>query len=333
MHRRVRPYTLEDIPPSIMSGTAQQKSQPQKSDPAKEGIGAFLNPGEMHKLGRLLLLSRNKIEGNLAGAHRSPLRGPSSEFADHKSYGTGDETKHIDWRVFARTDKYFIKRYEDETNLRVYLVLDGSASMNYSSDGLCTKFRFACRLAAAIGYVIVKARDSIGLFLQGQKGDVRLHPGNSFQHLNNLLKHVQSYEPEGSSDLASVLHEIASSVRRGALVVLLSDLLGNEEEIIKGLAHLRKQRHDVIIFQTLDTAELDLSLTKPCEVQDLETGEALPINPRGLAEEYQRVLGEFLDKYKNASAGMNIDYRVVATNQELESFVRVYLSERRRLTR
>ena len=205
--------------------------------------------------------------------------------------------------------------------------------MSYSSDGLCTKFRFACRLAAAIGYVIVKARDSIGLFLQGQKGDVRLHPGNSFQHLNNLLKHVQSYEPEGSSDLASVLHEIASSVRRGALVVLLSDLLGNEEEIIKGLAHLRKQRHDVIIFQTLDTAELDLSLTKPCEVQDLETGEALPINPRGLAEEYQRVLGEFLDKYKNACAGMNIDYRVVATNQELESFVRVYLSERRRLTR
>jgi uncharacterized protein (DUF58 family) len=293
-----------------MSRTPQQKNEPQRGDPAKEGIGAFLNPAEMHKLGRLLLLSRNKIEGNLAGAHRSPLRGPSSEFADHKSYGTGDETKHIDWRVFARTDKYFIKRYEDETNLRVYLVLDGSASMNYSSDGICTKFRFACRLAAAIGY-----------------------PGNSFQHLNNLLKHAQSHEPDGSSDLASVLHEIASSVRRGALVVLLSDLLGNEEEIIKGLAHLRKQRHDVIVFQTLDTAELDLSLTKPCEVQDLETGEALPINPRGLAEEYQRVFGEFLDHYKKACAGMNIDYRVVATNQELESFVRVYLSERRRLTR
>jgi uncharacterized protein (DUF58 family) len=287
----------------------------------------------MHKLGRLLLLSRNKVEGNLAGAHRSPLRGPSSEFADHKSYGTGDETKHIDWRVFARTDKYFIKRYEDETNLRVYLVLDRSASMDYRSGEGATKFQFASRLAAAVGYVIVKARDSIGLFLHGEKIDVRMDAGNSFQHLNNLLKHVQSHPPGGGSDLAKTLHEVASSVRRGALVVVLSDLLGDEDEITKAFAHLRKQRHDVIVFQTLDPAELDLNLTKPCELQDLETGEALPINPRGLAEEYQNVFGQFLESYKKACAGMNIDYKVVPTNQELESFVRVYLSERRRLSR
>ncbi len=316
-----------------MAGVSQPKSKPNAGEPPKEGIAAFLNPAEMHKLGRLLLLSRNKVEGTLAGAHRSPLRGPSSEFADHKSYGIGDETKHIDWRVFARTDKYFIKRYEDETNLRVYLVLDRSASMNYASEGGATKYHFACRLAAAIGYVIVKARDSIGLYLHGQKVDVRMDAGNSFQHLHNLLKHVQNHPPEGGGDLAAVLHEIASSVRRGALVVVLSDLLGDEEEIIKGLAHLRKQKHDVILFQTLDPAELDLNLSKPCELHDLETGEDLPVNPRVLAEEYHRVFGEFLQHYKKACAGMNIDYRVVPTNQELESFVRVYLSERRRLSR
>lgn len=316
-----------------MASSRKAQSNAASPDEKKEGIAAFLNPAEMHKLGRLLLLSRNKVEGNLAGAHRSPLRGPSSEFADHKSYGIGDETKHIDWRVFARTDKYFIKRYEDETNLRVYLVLDRSASMNFASGDGCTKFEFAARLAAALGYVVVKARDSIGLFLHGEKVDVRMDAGNSFQHLNNLLKHVQSHPPAGGSDLAKTLHEVASSTRRGALVVVLSDLLVEEEEIIKAFAHLRKQRHDVIVFQTLDPAELDLSLTKPCELQDLETGEQLPINPRGLTEEYQRVFGEFLAHYKKACAGMNIDYNVVPTNQQLEPFVRVYLSERRRLSR
>ena len=316
-----------------MSGNPQSQENSDATAPVKEGIAAFLNPAEMHQLSRLVLLSRNKVEGNLAGAHRSPLRGPSSEFADHKGYGVGDETRHIDWRVFARTDKYFIKRYQDETNLRVYLVLDRSASMNYASSGGPTKFQFASRLAAAVGYVIVKARDSIGLFLHGEKLDVRMDVGSSFQHLNNLLKNVQSHPPAGGSSLAKTLHEIAASIRRGALVVVVSDLLGEEDEIIKALAHLRKQRHDVIVFQTLDPAELDLNLTKPCELQDLETGEALAVNPRVLAQEYQEVFGKFLEQYKKACAGMNIDHKIVPTNQPLESFVRVYLSERRRLSR
>lgn len=316
-----------------MDAKPQAQAKEVADEPEKAGIAAFLNPAEMQKLGHLLLLSRNKVEGNLAGAHRSPLRGPSSEFADHKSYGIGDETRHIDWRVFARTDRYFIKRYQDETNLRVYLVLDRSASMSYTSGDWPTKFQFASRLAAAVGYVIVKARDSIGLFLHGENVDVRMDVGNSFQHLNNLLKHVQLHPPGGGSDLAKTLHEIAGSIRRGALVVVISDLLGDEEEIVKALAHLRKQRHDVILFQTLDPAELDLSLAKPCELQDMETGEKLAVNPRVLAQEYQEVFGKFLEHYKKACAGMNIDYRIIPTSQSLESFVRVYLSERRRLSR
>jgi uncharacterized protein (DUF58 family) len=301
--------------------------------PEKEGIAAFLNPAEMHKLGRLVLLSRYTVEGNLAGAHRSPLRGPSSEFADHKSYGHGDDPKHIDWRVLARTDKYFVKRYEDETNLRVYLALDRSASMAYTSGGGVTKFQFACHLAAAIGYVIVKARDSVGLYLHAEKVDVRMDAGNSFQHLNNMLKHLQSHPPGERTGIAQALHEIASTIRRRALVVVISDLLGDEAAVIKALAHLRKQRHDVIVFQTLDPAEIDLSFKKACELHDLETGERLAVNPRGLADEYRKVFGAFLDQYQKACAGMNIDYRLVRTDQALESFVRAYLEERRRLSR
>jgi uncharacterized protein (DUF58 family) len=316
-----------------MASEPQTKAKSRADSSEKEGTAAFLNPAEMHKLGRLVLLSRYTVEGNLAGAHRSPLRGPSSEFADHKSYGFGDDPKHIDWRVFARTDKYFVKRYEDETNLRVYVALDRSASMDYSSDDGPTKFQYACHLTAALGYVIVKARDSVGLFLNAEKIDVRMEAGNSFQHLNNMLKHVQSHPPANGTGIAQTLHEIAGSIRRRALVVVISDLLTDEVAVTKALAHLRKQRHDVIVFQTLDRAEVDLSFKKACELRDLETGEKLSVNPRGMAEEYQKVFGAFLEQYRKACAGMNIDYRLVRTDQPLESFIRAYLEERRRLSR
>ena len=295
----------------------------------KEGIAAFLDPQEMHKLGRLVLLSRYVVEGNLAGAHRSPLRGPSSEFADHKAYGQGDDPKHIDWRVLARTDKYYVKRFEDETNLRVYLAVDRSASMDYGSGGV-TKYQHACHLAAALGYVTVKARDSLGLFLHSDKTDERLEARNSFQHLNNLLKMLQSRAPSSTSGIAEALHEIAGSVRRRALIVVISDLLGDEQAINVALAHLRKQHHDVIVFQILDPSEIDLSLKSACEMTDLETGERMAVHPRGMAEEYRRVFGEFLDQYRKTCAGLHIDFRLARTDQSVESFVRSYLQDRRR---
>lgn len=303
-----------------------------KSGDEKEGIAAYLKAEEMHKLGRLVLLSRYVVEGNLAGAHRSPLRGPSSEFADHKAYGLGDDPKHIDWRVLARTDRYFVKRFEDETNLRVYIALDRSASMGYSSDpSKPTKFEHACHLAAALGYVTVKARDSVGLFLHSDKVDLRVEAANSLQHLNNLLKKVQQNPPESTTGIADALHEIAGSVRRRALIIVISDLLGDEDAIQVALAHLRKQRHDVIVLQTLDPAEIDLSLKKATELTDLETGERMAVNPRGIADEYRKVFGEFLERYQKACAGLNIDYRLVRTDQGIETFVRAYLQERRRM--
>lgn len=298
----------------------------------KEGISAFLNPAEMHKLGRLVLHSRYVVEGNMAGAHRSPLKGPSSEFADHKAYGLGDDPKHIDWRVLARTDKYYVKRFEDETNLRVYLALDRSGSMAYGS-GDVTKYQYACRLAAGLGYVVVKARDSVGLYLHSDKVDARMDASNSFAHLNNMLKTVQVKPPAAgeATGIAEALHEIASSVRRRAMIVVISDLLGDEAAINVALAHLRKQHHDVIVFQVLDPVEVDLDMKTACELTDLETGETLAVNPRSLANEYRKTFGEFLLQYQNACAGMHIDYRLVRTDENLEDFVRAYLQERKRI--
>lgn len=314
-------------------GTRQQRRRSSaKPRPGGDGIAGYLSPEEMHTLGRLALFSRYVVEGNLAGAHRSPLKGPSSEFAEHKAYGHGDDPKHIDWRVLARTDKYYVKRFEDETNLRVYLVLDRSASMRFGS-GEVTKYEFACHLAAALGYVVVKSRDSVGLCLHADKVDVMVEAGNSFLHLNNLLKQVTSHEPASTSDIAGALHRVAASVRRRALIILISDLLGKEADINLALAHLRKQHHDVIVFQVLDPTEMDLSFKTACEFTDLETGEQLAVNPRGLAEEYRRAFGAFLEQYRDACAGLHIDYRLACTDQPLESFIRAYLEERRRLSK
>lgn len=297
-----------------------------------QGISYFLSPEERHSLGRLNLLSRYVVEGNLAGAHRSPLRGLSSEFADHKAYAPGDDPKHIDWRVLARSDKYYVKRYDDETNLRVYLALDQSASMNYGS-GDTTKYDYACRLAAALGYVTIKARDSVGLFLFAEKVKARMDARNSLRHLNDMLKQIQVQPSSPDTGIAEALHEIAGSVRRRALIVLISDLLGDEKAVQAGLANLRKQNHDVIVLQVLDLTEIDLSFKRNCEFVDLETGEKLNINPISLAKSYRKVFGEFIEEYRQVCASLHVDYRLVRTDQPIDIFARAYLKERQRLSK
>lgn len=297
-----------------------------------EGITYYLKPEERHKLGRLVLLSRYVVEGNLAGAHRSPMKGASSEFADHKSYGLGDDVKKIDWKVFGRTDRYYIKRYEDETNLRVYMVLDRSGSMGYGNSDI-SKYQYACHLAAAIGFVVVKARDSIGLYVHSNKIDYQVSASNSINHLNNLLKGLQGLKTGETTLVADTLHQIAESVRKRALIVIFSDLFDEPEKVNLALAHFRKQHHDVIVFHTLDPTEIDLSFKRGCEFEDMETGETVICDPKAMAADYQSVFQEFMEKYRSACQAMNIDYRLVRTDQDVGTFVRAYLEERRRLSR
>ena len=297
-----------------------------------DGLRHFLNPQEMHSLGRLVLNSRYAVDGNLAGAHRSPHRGSSSEFADHRQYIHGDDPKHIDWKVYGRTDRYFIRRYEDETNLRVYLVVDRSASMKYTSREE-TKYHYACRLAAAIGYVVIKARDSVGLCLYSDKIDSQMDSANSFAHLDNVMKTLQVSEPASTTETARTLHQLAESIRKRALVVVFSDLLEDEERIVRALAHFRKQHHDVVVFHTLDPAELDFTYEKNTVFEDLETQERLTCDPKEIAPAYAEVFGEFLAGYQKACREMQIDYRIIRTDQPLDTTVRAYLEERRRCSK
>lgn len=300
----------------------------------KEGISAFLNAAQMAKLNQLTLNSRYVVEGTLAGRHRSAQKGASTEFADHRAYMPGDDLKRIDWKVLGRTDKYFIRRYQDETNLRVYLLIDRSGSMNYSSDPLRpTKYAYCCTLAAALGYVVLKARDSVGMYIYGEKMDAALPCKNSFNGLNSSLKILQGFKPAKGTKGADVMHQIAESINRRALVVIISDLLDDQPEIIRAIAHFRKNNHDVIVMHVMDPAELTLGLKRGAEFEDLETGERLIADPRVMAKEYKDIMGKFIDTYREACAEMKADYRLVKTDDQVDTFVRAYLEERKRLSR
>jgi uncharacterized protein (DUF58 family) len=293
------------------------------------GIGHFLNTAEIQRLGRLALQSRYVVEGSLAGRHRSPLKGASAEFADRRAYIEGDDPKRIDWKVFGRTDRYYVRRFEDETNLRVYLIVDGSGSMAYGSGGI-TKFHYACRLAAALGYVVVKAHDCVGFYVCGAKIESVTAARNSLNHLNNGLKVLQAHQPGGPTGIAEALHRVAEDVRRRAMIVILSDLYDDEHRIVPALARFRRKFHDVIVFHLLDRQELDFDFHKGSEFEDLETQEVIAADPRALAPEYRRLVGSWIDEYRRQCSQLNVDYRLTRTDADLDVYVRAYLEERKR---
>ena len=295
-------------------------------------LTSLLTSMERQALNRLVLESRYVVEGNLAGRHRSAARGMSTEFADHREYMPGDDPRRIDWKVLGRTERYYVRRYQDETNLRVYLVVDRSASMNYGSAAV-TKYQYACRLAAALSYVVIKGRDSVGLYAYSDRVDSAIGARNSFAHLNNLLGTLAAQPPASTTATADALRRVADDIHRRALIVLISDLFDDPAGIIRALAHFRKLHHDVILFHTLDPMELDLDFRRGGEFEDLETNEKIMADPQALMDEYRQLMGAFIEEYRGAAARMAIDYRLVRTNQPLDGFVRAYLEERRRLSR
>ena len=299
-----------------------------------DGLNFFLNSAQMRKLARLTLQSRDVVEGNLAGRHRSPSRGQSTEFADHRPYIPGDDLKRLDWKVLGRTERHYIRRYQDETNLRVYLLVDRSASMDYASDpSLPTKYHYACQLAAALGYVVVRGRDAVGWQIFSDKIDASLPARNSLLELNNALKYLKRTGPAGTTSTAMALNLVAESIRRRAMVIVISDLLDDQGAIVKALAHFRKQHHDVIVFHVLDPRELDLRFKRGGEFEDLETNEKITVDPRSVGEAYRKLFGEFIDGYRKACSEMRIDYRLASTSEPLDTFARAYLEERKRLSR
>lgn len=284
------------------------------------GIFNFLNGADLSRIGRMSIGSRFTVEGSISGSHKSHLKGVSVEFADYRQYVPGDDPKHLDWRVFGRNERLYLRQYEEETSLRVHLLVDASSSMNYASDKM-TKYRFAATLASAIAYITIHHQDSAGLALFDSKCRIHLPPKSGPDHLRSICNTLSQAEPAEKTDLAATLHNLAEQARKRGLVVIFSDLFDDVGKIKAALAHFRRRKHDVIVYQILDRAEVDFPFRDSCAFQDLETGEKLVTNPKDVRNSYQAAVDEFLQQCREVCAGLGVDHQLALTDQNPVDFL------------
>lgn len=297
----------------------------------KDGITRLFSPLEMRRLAGLRLGSRFTVEGTMVGAHRSNQRGVSLEFSDYRHYVPGDDLRHLDWRAMARSERLYIRQYEQECNLRVYLLVDASGSMGYAGPGRSvTKFQTAVRLAAALAYITVRQQDSVGLTLFADKVGFQLPAGGGAEHLRILANRLADAVPGKETNIADTLHGLAGSIRRRALVVICSDLFDDLDRLRQALAHFRRRKHDVIVYHTLDPAETDFPFEGDTAFTDLETGTELPLNPRELRGAYLEEFQNFLYETRRICAGLDVDYVPAAGLSDLPRFLQQHLARRQR---
>lgn len=288
----------------------------------------FLQPEVVAKLNNMSLRARLVVEGYIIGMHKSPYHGFSVEFAEHRAYGPGDEIRHIDWKLYGKTDRYYIKQFEEETNLRSYVLLDTSLSMTYRS-GKITKLDYSSYLAAALTYLMLAQQDgvSITLFNEGIKGYVppRSTPG----HLNTILAQLENIETGTDTKIAPTLHHLAEKVKKRGLIILISDLLDEPEEVLTGLKHFRHKKHEVIVFHIIDKQEIDFDFSVRTRFRDLETGEEITTEPWQIQSAYHQVIEQFQKFYKTQCRKQNIDYVPLNTDQNLDIALTGYLTKRK----
>jgi uncharacterized protein (DUF58 family) len=289
---------------------------------------SYLDPRVLASLQGLDLQARMVMEGYVAGLHKSPYHGFSVEFAEHREYVAGDDVRHVDWKVWSKTDKYYLKQYEEETNLLTYLLLDKSESMAYASQGNVTKLQYAQFVAAALAYLVLQQQDSVGLATFDDKVQRYLRPSGQPSHLKELF-HLMDVSPAGEkSDLGLIFHDLAERFKKRGVVVVLSDLFDEPAKIISGLRHFRHRRHEVIVFHILDPAEIDFPFRATTLFKGLEGLPEILTEPHALRRAYQEELRSFLDELKRGCQGVDIDYVPLRTDQTLDGALSSYLASR-----
>ncbi len=296
-------------------------------------VEEYLRPDVIQQVERLDLKARFIVEGFISGLHDSPYRGFSSEFSDHRKYTPGDEPKFIDWKVFARTDRLFIKRFEAETNLDCNILLDVSESMAYSYGGVITKLEYGIYMAAALGYLLInQQQDNVGL-VTFDEDITHLVPARSKRsHLADILGVLTSSMRHRPSRLSHCLHRAAEQLCKRGLVILFSDLIPAEEEqqegIINGLQHLRFRGHDLICFQLLDHAELTFPFQGPARFEDVESDQTAKADADAVAQAYREEVHEFTERYRQACLDAQIDYALVDTSDSFDQVLLSFLKAR-----
>lgn len=296
---------------------------------ARQSPSRFLDPAVIGRLGTMELRARTIVEGFLSGLHRSPYKGFSVEFAEYRQYLPGDDLASIDWKVYARTDRYYVKKFEEETNLECRLLLDVSASMGYGSQGV-TKLEYGSYLAAALGYLAHRQRDAVG-FIAFDDGMVSMLPASARPgHLKAMLVTLERLTLGRQSNVSRPLHQLAEALTKRSMVVLISDLLDDPAPVIRGLRHLRFRGTDVVVFHVLDPAELTFPFERPSRFRDLESADELVAFPAQVREGYLQQMRGLIATYERELRAVGVEYRVMDTSQPLEFALMSYLSTRGR---
>jgi uncharacterized protein (DUF58 family) len=302
--------------------------------PASTRVRAdLLEPHDLAALGGVEFVARQIVEGFIAGLHRSPHRGFSVEFAEHRMYQPGDDLRHIDWRVFGRSDRYYIKQFEEETNLRAYLLLDVSASMAWTSsqDRIPPKLWYAKQLAASLALMLLRQGDSVGMVGFDHEMRTRIAPRGGRRHWYELVRTIAATGAGGRTEVSTALRDVASRLRRRGLVILLSDLLVDPATTRLALRFLRHRGHEVLVFHLIDPGERELPGMGDARFVDPESGEELPVSVADLRSEYRDAVREALREWRDTLVPQAIDYVIVGTDQPMALALRAYLRKREKL--
>ena len=291
----------------------------------------YLDPETVSKLKGLEMKARLVVEGFIAGLHKSPYHGFSVEFAEHRQYMPGDNIRDIDWKVYAKSDRYYIKQYEEETNLKGYLLLDCSRSMAYQSGDRITKFDYAGLLCGALSYMMLRQRDAVGLVTYDEKIRKYIPPRSKSGHLHVLLNEIAAQTPSEQTNISVALHEMAERIKRRGLVIILSDLLDDASQIVSGLKHFRYNNHEVVVFHILDPRERDFAFPREANFKDMETGAEMTTSPYQIKADFARAAKGFAQKIQLACRQSNIDYFPIDTSMPFDKALYAFLAKRERL--
>jgi uncharacterized protein (DUF58 family) len=289
----------------------------------------YFDPKVLAGVKNLYLKARFVVDGVMVGIHSSRAKGLSAEFEEHRGYAHGDDTRHIDWKAYAKFDRYFIKQYRETTNLRAYLVVDSSASMGYASNGV-SKFDYGSILAASLAYLMLKQQEAVGLITFSDKIEKMIPPKTAHNYLFSLLKALEDTRPQGKTSAASVLQNLAATLKRRGLIILISDLLDPPEEVAKGLRQLRSRGSEVIVFHLLDREELQFPFKTPSLFQDLEEDLSLLADPQAIRPAYLEALHSLMDDYRQSCVAHQIDYSLFDTSVGLDRALLRYLTWRQK---
>lgn len=287
----------------------------------------FLDPKVLNKITRLDLKARHIVEGFMGGMHKSPYHGFSVEFAEHREYAPGDDLKHLDWKVFGRTDRLYIKEYELETNLRSHILLDTSESMDYGSKET-TKLELGSHIAASMAYLVLRQQDSVGMVCFDKEVKSFIPTSSSMGHLRPILGTLAASNAQNKTDLGAVLNTLAERIQRRGLIILISDLFDRPESILKGLQHFSHKRHDVIVFHVLDEFELTFPFEKMTLFEGLEEYPKLLVDPRSLRKAYLAEVNKFCEEVRKGCVKQMVDYVRISTDQDLDVELTKYLAGR-----